>query len=113
MQRRTFDHVYIEICLALDCRVSRYGLWLVIWEQGGDPDALSREQVRRFVDGGLDAFLDGQAAGGGLGARARRRLARRLLRFDGRFPAPEEWLERRPEGAATRDWPASRRHSSP
>jgi len=49
VQRRYFDHLYREICVALGQRIDRYGLWLGVWESGGDPDDLTRLQARRFV----------------------------------------------------------------
>lgn len=112
MERRYFDWIHVEISLALDRRISRYALWLAIWEQGGDPDRLSDDAARRFIETGLSPFLDAQGAR--LGLRARRRLDRRLLRFDPRFPTPEEWLafpsSGRSEAAPPRP---ARRRSSP
>lgn len=88
--RRYLDWIHVEISLALDRRVSRYALWLALWDQGGDPDQLSRDEARRFVEAGLTPFLESQNAS--LNSRAQRRLAGRILRFNPRFPTPEEWL---------------------
>lgn len=107
MRRRYLDHIHAEICLALDRRVSRYDLWLALWDLGGDPDDLSPEQARRFVETGLDPLL--REEGIRLGRWARRRLARRILRFDPRFPTPEERLASRPVAATA---PARRRRRS-
>jgi len=90
MQRRYFDWIHVEISLALDRRISRYGLWLAIWEQGGDPDRLSCGEARHFVENGLSPLLE--AEGARLSRRSRKRLDRRILHFDPRFPTPEEWL---------------------
>jgi hypothetical protein len=110
--RRYLDWIHVEISLALDRRVSRYALWLAIWELGGDPDRLSREEARRFVEAGLTPFLESQSAP--LSDRARRRLAARILRFDPRFPTPEEWLAcPRPGRHPDRPRRPPRRHSSP
>ncbi|MBW2500243.1 MAG: hypothetical protein JRF61_23410 [Deltaproteobacteria bacterium] len=91
MQRRYFEHLYNEICLALERRISRYELWLRIWESGGDPDDLNPRQAHRFVETGLGRLL--REEGARLPRRDRARLASRILRFDPRFPTPEEWLE--------------------
>ena len=111
-RRRYFDWIHVEISLALDRRISRYALWVAIWEQGGDPDRLSCEEARRFVESGLTPFLETQGAP--MSRRARRRLDGRILHFDPRFPTPEEWLafpspRRRPDPRP----PSARRHSSP
>ena len=90
MSRRTFDHMYNEISVAVGKRVSRYGLWLLVWEAGGDPDDLSRDQLHAFVAEPLDALL--REEGVRLDARSRRRLERSLLTFDPTHPTPEEWL---------------------
>ncbi len=90
MSRRYFDHVYKEICVAAGRRLSRYGLWLLIWEAGGDPDDLRRGQLRTFVEHHLDTFLCEE--GVRLDARPRKRLARALLGFDPAHRTPEEWL---------------------
>jgi len=110
--RRYFDWIHIEISLALDRRISRYALWLAIWEDGRDPDRLSRPQARGFVESGLTSFLETQGAR--LSRRARRRLEGRILRFDPRFPTPEEWLAfRRPRRRPAPPPAPARRHSSP
>ncbi len=92
MHRRYFEYLYNEICVAVQRRISRYDLWLMVWEGGGDPDELTREQARFFVENGLSALL--KEEGLCLRGRARRRLESRLLRFDPRHPTPEEWLGR-------------------
>lgn len=100
MPRRYFDHMYDEISVAAGKRVSRYGLWLLVWEAGGDPEDLTREQVRAFVDEPLDALL--REEGVRLADRIRKRLERTLVGFDPTHPTPAEWmagtLERRAEG---------------
>jgi hypothetical protein len=91
MPRRYFEHLYCEICVAVERRISRYDLWLLMWDNGGDPYELTREQARSFVDHNLSALLAEQSCA--LSPRARNRLERRILRFDPRHPTPEEWLE--------------------
>jgi hypothetical protein len=99
VERRTFEFVYVEISLALSRRISRYDLWVRIWESGGDPDDLDRAQVRRFVERGLDGLLTEE--GVRLAPRARRRLERRLCGFEPSAPTPEEWLSIPGPGAGT------------
>ena len=92
MSKRYFDHLYNELSVAVGRRVSRYALWLTIWEAGGDPDALTRDDVRRLLDRHLEALL--REEGTRLSAWKRRGLARRILQFDPHHPTPEEWLAR-------------------
>jgi len=91
MQRRFFEHLYCEVCVAVDRRISRYDLWLLMWEGGGDPDELTQEQAAYFIENNLTALLAEESCL--LSPRARKRLERRILRFDPRHPTPEEWLE--------------------
>ena len=88
MERRYFDFLYTEISTALGERVSRYDLWLAVWNSGGDPDDLTHTQVQSFLETGLARLL--REEGKTLQPRACRRLSRRLLAFDPRFPTPEE-----------------------
>ena len=100
MSRRYFDHMYNEICVALGKRVSRYDLWLLVWEAGGDPDDLDRDHVHAFIASGpLDSFL--REEGVRLEGRPRRRLERALLGFDPHHPTPEEWMSRTMERLAS------------
>lgn len=92
MPRRYFDHLYAEICVALERRVSRYALWLMVWEAGGDPDELGRSQVEHFLAEHLDGLL--REEGATLAPRKRRRLERSVLAFSPDHPTPEEWMER-------------------
>ncbi len=90
MPRRYFEHLYTEICVAVDRRISRYDLWLRLWDDGGDPDELTPLQARYFVENNLSSLLAEQSCT--LSGRDRNRLERRILRFDPRHPTPEEWL---------------------
>jgi hypothetical protein len=92
MPRRYFEHLYTEICVAVNRRVSHYDLWLLVWESGGDPDQLDREHARRFVENNLQAFLVEENVH--LTPRKVRRLENRILRFDPRHPTPEECFSR-------------------
>jgi hypothetical protein len=90
MSRRYFEHMYKEICVAVNRRVSRYDLWLRVWESGGDPDDLTGPQAHIFVERHLSPLLAEE--GLRLEGRPRRRLEKSILRFDPRHPTPEEWL---------------------
>ena len=90
MQRRYFEHVYCEVCVAMNRRISRYDLWLLMWDGGGDPDDLTVEQARYFVENNLSALLAEYSCS--LGTRERKHLEKRILRFDARHPTPEEWI---------------------
>lgn len=98
MPRRYFDHLYAELCVAAGRRVSRYAVWLRVWESGGDPDDLTAHQARTFLAEHLDALL--REEGAPLGARERRRLERSILRFAPDHPTPEEWMTRLGEAGA-------------
>ena len=91
MHRRYFEHLYNEICVAVNRRISRYDLWLLVWDGGGDPDDLTHAQARYFVESNLSRLLAEQ--GTSLSNRARRRLEKRILRFDPHHATPEEWLQ--------------------
>ena len=90
MQRRFFEHLYCEICVAVNRRISRYDLWLLMWDGGGDPDDLTHEQARFFIENNLSALLAEQSCR--LNIRQRKQLERRILGFDPRYRTPEEWL---------------------
>ena len=92
MRRRRFDHLAIELSLAVDRAVPRFALWTALHEGGADPEQLSRDAALAFCDAPLDRFLAG--LGLALPAPARRRLRRRVARFDPRHPAPEEIFAR-------------------
>jgi hypothetical protein len=88
VSRRRFEHLMIEISLAVGVRINRYALWLALHEQGMDPETLSREDALRFCDEPLWIFL--AERGLELAAKPRRRLLREVARFDPSQPTPEE-----------------------
>lgn len=92
MNRRRFDHLIIELSVAVGEVVPRYALWLCLQELGCDPVALSRDDVEMFMDGHLEAFLEQEELG--IRPREARRLRKCLLRYDPRHPTPEEVLHR-------------------
>ena len=92
MERRYFEFLYQEFCMAIDRRISRYELWLLVMEAAPDPSRLCDTEKKRFVDQSIDGLLSREKKE--LAPRARKRLRRRLLAFDSQHPSPEEWLTR-------------------
>jgi hypothetical protein len=92
MGRRRFEHLVVELSLALGQAVPRFRLWQALHDAGCDPERLEREQAVAFCDARLAGFLAG--LGRSLEAGAARRLRRRVARFDPRYPTPEEVFAR-------------------
>lgn len=90
MSRRRFDHLVVEVSLAVGMRIPRYDLWLRFHELGCDPEALTPQMAAAFCDGPLHGFL--AEFGLHLDRRARRRLMRAIERYDPTIPSPEERL---------------------
>ena len=101
MSRRSFDHLHAELSVEIGRLVPRYALWIRLQELGLTPGDLARADVLHFVRDALDAFL--QAEGLKLADRRRRRLERRLRRFDPAVPTPYETMERIFSGFDRRD----------
>jgi hypothetical protein len=94
MSRRRFEHLRIEISVAVGIPVPRYPLWLRLKESGMDPEALTRSAALAFCRGPLADFLAAQ--GLQLAPRRRRRLLRSVARFDADHLAPEERFSGKP-----------------
>jgi hypothetical protein len=92
MARRRFDHLVLEISLAVGQRIPRYPLWLRLHELGWNPERLSRQAALAFCGAPLTRFLADH--GLALGPRARRRLQRNLRRYDPAIPTPYERMAR-------------------
>jgi hypothetical protein len=90
VSRRRFEHLLAEISVAVGARIPRYALWLRLREEGIDAEALCRDAALRFCEGPLQEFL--AERGHLLAVRPRRRLLRRVARFDAERPTPEERL---------------------
>jgi hypothetical protein len=88
VHRRRFDHLILELSLALDRNLPRYPLWITFKELGVDPDYLSREVVVEFCDEHLGTFLG--HLGCALTPRQQRRLRRAVERYDPALPTPYE-----------------------
>jgi hypothetical protein len=92
VQRRRFDHLFIELSVEVGRALPRYDLWLALRGCGHDPEALTRHAVLAFYDGPLQSFL--RTNGLALAPRNARRLRKRLAGFDPRHAAPEEIFAR-------------------
>ena len=92
MERRRFEHLHIELSVAVGRLVPRYALWLCLKELGWQPDRLTRGQAIAFCDEHLESFL--ACRGWALSGLRLRRLQRRLRRFDPRHPTPYETMAR-------------------
>gem|GEM_PF-1048431 len=90
--RRRFDHLVMELSVAVGCVLPRYALWLRMRESGINPEALSREEALAFCDAPVTAFLGER--GLALPIRARRRLLRAIERFDPSVLSPYERFAR-------------------
>jgi len=90
--RRRFDHLHVELSVAVGQLVPRYALWLYLQERGWDPDRLSRSAAISFSREHIHDFLSDCELT--LGERAARRLTRALERFDPRYPTPDEVMTR-------------------
>jgi hypothetical protein len=90
VERRRFEHLYVELCLALGELAPRYALWLHMGESGCEPDTLERDAVVRFCSDDLEPFLFQH--GLALTPRKLRRLVRSVSRFDPSQATPEERL---------------------
>lgn len=97
MSRRCFDHFHAELSVEIGKLVPRYALWLRMQEAGLEPTDLQPRQTLCFIEAELDAFL--AIEGLELGERARKRLSRRMRRFDPGRPTPYETMQRLFSGA--------------
>ena len=98
-RRRRFEHLFVELSVALGELVPRYALWLRIGEfgdpdelgeHGGSPETLSRAAAVAFCRQELQGFLGEH--GLELAPRKLRRLIRAVSRFDSQHATPEEQL---------------------
>ena len=92
MERRRFDHLVVELSVAVGRVVPRYALWLRLGELDWNPDSLTRDQVLGFIDEHVAAFLDEHALT--LPPREAKRLRKLLVRYDPRYPTPYETMQR-------------------
>ena len=88
MDRRRFQHLFVELSVALGELAPRYALWLRIGELGWEPETLGRDAVVAFCREDLEPFLREHDLA--LSRWKFRRLVRAVSRFDPRYPTPEE-----------------------
>ena len=92
MSRRRFDHLVLEISLAVGERIPRYPLWLRLHELGWNPEQLSGQAAIAFCGAPLTRFLADH--GLAIPPHARRRLERNLRRYDPAILTPYERMAR-------------------
>ena len=92
LTRKRFDHLVVELSLAVGERIPRYALWLHLHDQGLDPERLARREVESFCLNAARPFLSEH--GFTLSKRASRRLFREIARFDPTRITPEEHMAR-------------------
>ncbi len=90
--RRRFDHLVVELSVAVGCSLPRYALWLRMCESGFHPESLSREEALAFCEAPMTAFLGER--GFHLPPSAHRRLLRAIKRFDPNVLSPYEHFAR-------------------
>ena len=92
VDRRRFDHFFAEVSVELGRLAPRYALWVCLGELGADPDRVSRQQLIRFCDEHLEAFLADQ--GMALSPRQQRKVKRAVARFDPQHLSPYDHMAR-------------------
>ena len=89
-RRRRFEHLFVQLSVALGELAPRYALWLQIAEAGWDPETLNRDAIAAFCEQDLADFLTEH--GLELAPRRFRRLVRAVSRFDASQPTADEQL---------------------
>jgi hypothetical protein len=92
MKRRRFDHMVVELSVALDRWVARYALWQAVKDAGYDPESWSGAEAERFCTTELPRWL--RRSGHSLAESRLHRLARSVARFDPSRLTPEEHFAR-------------------
>jgi hypothetical protein len=92
VNRKLFNHLFVELSVAIGKRVPRYALWLELHDQGWDPESLLVAEAHAFCDGPMEGFLSNR--GMKISRRARIRLRKELAKFDPSRPLPQEIFER-------------------
>jgi len=90
--RRRFDHLVLEISLAVGSRIPRYDLWLHLHDLGWNPEQLPRGAAVAFCGAPLTRFL--ADCGLRLTPRGQRRIQRAVRRYDPSIPTPYERMAR-------------------
>ena len=88
MSRRRFEHLVVELSLAVEKTIPRYRLWLRLHDLGWNPEDLGLEQALIFCDNHVLIFL--AESGLKMNSRSVRRLRREVRRFDPNVLTPYE-----------------------
>ena len=88
MSRRRFEHLVVELSLAVKRTIPRYRLWLRMHDLGWNPEELALEQAMFFCDHHLRIFL--AESGLKMSSRSVRRLRKEVGRFDPNVLTPYE-----------------------
>ena len=88
MNRRRFEHLILEVSLAVGKTVPRYRLWLRLHDLGWNPEELACKEVLAFCAAGLAIFL--AELGLKLAPRDARRVRKAIARFDPEVLSPYE-----------------------
>lgn len=92
VNRKLFNHLFVELSVSIGKRIPRYALWLELHDRGWNPESLQVTEALAFCDGPMEAFLNDR--GMKISGRARKRLRRDLANFDPSRPLPQEIFER-------------------
>lgn len=92
MDRRRFEHLFVELSIACGRLVPRFRLWLRLREDGADPEALCQRDALAFCDQGIVPFLAAEKLS--ISRWQRRRLRRAVAAFDPKLTTPAEILAR-------------------
>ena len=92
MKRRRFDHMVVELSVAVDRWVARYALWQAVKDAGYDPECWSGPEAERFCTLELPRWL--RRSGHTVPEARLQRLARSVARFDPALLTPEEHFAR-------------------
>jgi len=88
VSRRRFEHIVVELSLAVEQNIPRYRLWLRMHDLGWNPEDLGLEQALEFCDRHLRIFL--AESGLKMTSRSVRRLRKEVGRFDPNVLTPFE-----------------------
>ena len=90
MSRRRFEHLVVELSVAVEQAIPRYRLWLRMHDLGWNPEELGLEQALSFCDDHLRIFL--AESGLKMNSRSVRRLRKEVGRFDPNVLTPYDRL---------------------
>lgn len=99
MGRRRFEHLVMELSLAVEQTIPRYRLWLRLHDFGWDPENLELEHAVAFCKGPLKIFL--AESGLQMSARASRHMRKEVGRFDPNILTPYDRMAEMSERSST------------